>query len=170
MATSEASGFVCATCGLTHAGLPKDWAYQLPDDVWAIPESDRANRATWSDDFCELDGRLFLRCVLLIPLVDSHDHFCWGVWVEVESPVFARYREIYDRDGSGEPLASGILANKIPCYEVAAGARVFVAFGTAAERPTITLDPNSTSSLARDQRDGIDSARYHEILAAIEAT
>ena len=36
-----AGEYVCSVCGKEHAGLPTDWAYKLPDDLWALPEPER---------------------------------------------------------------------------------------------------------------------------------
>ncbi len=159
--------FVCAQCGNIHAGLPKDQGYTLPDDVWAIPEVERKQQADWSTDLCNMGDRYFLRATLEVPFADSDDCFVWGVWAEVDAPTFKRYVEIYDKDGSNEPPASGKLANQIPTYEDATSERVTIVFGSPDERPKLTLASDSTYSLAIDQRRGIDRTRYHDILAAV---
>lgn len=141
----------------------------LPDDVWVIPEAERERQADWSTDLCNMGGRFFLRAMLEVPFTDSEDRFGWGVWVEVNAPTFMRYVEIYDKDGSSEPPASGTLANLIPAYEDAASEKVTINFGSPDARPTLTLAANSTSSLAVDQRCGIDNTRYHDILIAVGA-
>ena len=163
------SSFVCAQCGEDHAGFPKDQGYMLPDDVWATPEGEREKHADWSTDLCSMGDRFFLRALLEVPFTGSDDYFGWGVWVEVAGPVFQRYVEIYEKDGSNEPTAVGILANQIPTYEDAYGEMVTITFGSPDARPTLRLNPDSRSSLAVDQREGMDQARYHDILAAIGA-
>ena len=161
-------GFVCAQCGTAHEGLPTDQAYTLPDDVWAVPERDRETRATWSGDLCEMDGRCFIRGVLLIPLVERNDEFGWGVWAEVERTVFDRYYDFFEADAFNEPTQSGTLANTVPGYEDAANERLFIKFGRD-QRPTFLTYASSLSSLALDQRLGLDEQGYHTMLIAIGA-
>jgi hypothetical protein len=84
------SSFVCSQCGTTHDGLPTDRGYKLPDDVWAVPEPDRAARAYWNTDLCEMDDRFFIRGVLYVPSISRDGAFGWGVWVEVDRAVFKR--------------------------------------------------------------------------------
>lgn len=42
------TGFVCLICGKHHEGYTTDWAYKLPDEVWAIPESERSEQARFN--------------------------------------------------------------------------------------------------------------------------
>jgi hypothetical protein len=63
----------------------------------------------------------------------------------------------------------GTLANVIPGYEDAANERVLVKFGDSGDRPEFVLEPHSESSLAKDQRSGIDERRYHEMLVTAGA-
>jgi hypothetical protein len=51
--------FVCAQCGTTHEGLPTDQGYKLPDDVYAIPKSEREARATFTSDLFSTGERYF---------------------------------------------------------------------------------------------------------------
>jgi hypothetical protein len=162
-------GFVCAQCGTAHEGYPTDRGYTLPDDVWAIPESERETRAKFTTDLCEMDGRYFIRGILLIPLVQREDDFAWGVWAELEHADFERYLEIYEADAPEEPSMRGTLANAIPGYEDAANERVLVKFRDGGDRPEFVLEPHSKSSLAKEQRSGIDERRYHEMLVTAGA-
>ncbi len=160
------SGFVCRQCGSTHDGLTTDIGFKLPDDVWAIPKEERESRATFNSDVCRFEGRCFIRGILYVPIVGRNESFAWGVWAEVEKRIMMRYVEIFSEDRSNEPLYDGTLANRLSSYPDAAGERVTVRFGDAASRPEFLLDGASNSSLARDQRTGIDESRYHEILVA----
>jgi hypothetical protein len=81
-------GFVCGTCGKAHAGLPKDWAWKLPDEVWAIPEQERAAKAKFDSGLCKYGDHFFIRCVLAVQFNDEDDYFGWGVWSEVDRAVF----------------------------------------------------------------------------------
>jgi len=160
------SGFVCRQCGSTHDGLTTDIGFKLPDDVWAIPKEERESRVEGDDDVCRFEGRCFIRGILYVPIVGRDESFGWGVWAEVESRIMMRYVELFGEDGSNEPLYDGKLANRLSSYPDAAGERVTLRFGDAASRPEFLLDGASNSSLALDQRTGIDESRYHEILVA----
>jgi hypothetical protein len=161
--------FVCPTCGETHAGLPTDHGWQLPDDVWAIPESDRSARAKFTKDLCQLGDRFFIRCILKIPFVERPDYYGWGVWVVVQERDFYRYVELYDLDGSGEPTIAGSIANEIPGYPSTAGLAVAVQFQGSAGRPSVLVESSSGHVLAAEQHGGMDNRRYHEILVATGA-
>lgn len=162
--------FVCATCGKTHAGLPRDQGYELPDVVWAIPSEERASRAKWTNDLCQLGERYFIRCLLKVPFTEREDYFGWGIWVEVERPVFERYLQLYNEDAASEPEVWAVVANDLPGYETTVGARVLVQFGTSSDRPTVRLPAESTHSVALEQQRGISEARYHEILESLVPT
>jgi hypothetical protein len=161
------ASFTCSICGKEHPGLTTDWAYKLPDVVWAIPEGERKTAARFSDDLCQFGERLFIRCVLPVPLRETGGEFGWGACAEFERPVFARYLELYDKDGSAEPADSGTLANALPAYVNSLGADVLVQFRDASKRPTLHLREADDGLLAREQRSGIDDVRYHEVLESL---
>ena len=162
--------FVCSVCGKTHPGLPTDHGYQLPDEVWAIPEAERSARAQFSDDLCRYGDRYFIRCILLLPFTETEGDFGWGVWVEVAWPVFERYLTLYKADGSAEPRHPGKLANAPPGYDdVRLSAHVLIQFGDRKSRPAVLFPADDRCSLALEQRHGIDGLRFHEILAAIDS-
>lgn len=160
-------GFVCAVCGQEHQGLPTDWAFKLPDVVWAIPPAEREQRAQFNDDLCRFEGRHFIRCILLMPFTDGSGEFGWGIWAEVDRAVFDRYLDLYDSDGSSEPLHCGIIANDLPAYVSTIGTFVEMQIRDASQRPALFLRHTDESRLAIEQRNGIDAARYHEILEVI---
>jgi hypothetical protein len=161
------SRFVCSICGQEHEGLARDWAFKLPDEVWAIPESERAERARYDTDLCQLEERYFIRCILPVPLLEEDGAFCWGVWAEVEEFVFHRYLEIYEEDGSDEPRRRGKLANALRPYPRSFARPVDIQFGISTQRPTLSLLDDDDCSLAIEQRSGIASARHHEILSLL---
>jgi hypothetical protein len=161
--------FVCLYCGKTHVGLRTDIAYRLPDDVWAIPGDDRAARAQFTDDLCEFGDRRFIRCILLVPLIGSTNSFGWGIWVETTRSVSDRYVALYQEDATAEPPHAGTIANRIPPYSDALGAAVLIRFGLPNDRPVVEFPPGARSTLAQEQRQGIDTARHHEVLAAADA-
>jgi hypothetical protein len=160
------SSFVCSTCGETHEGLPTDYGWKLPDDVWAIPEAERPTRAKFGSDLCQLGNRFFIRCVLKLPFNDQPGYYGWGVWVEVAEPDFYRYVELYDKDGSGEPSIPGSIANAMPGYPDTLGLPVLVQFQSSSSRPLVLVTPKSDHTLSVEQATGIGSQRYHQILVA----
>jgi hypothetical protein len=115
------SSFVCSTCGETHDGMPTDHGWKLPDVVWDIPDGERSARAKFNGDLCQFGDRFFIRCVLKLPFNDQSGYYGWGVWVELAETAFHRYVEIYDKDGSGEPMVRGSIANEIPGYPATLG-------------------------------------------------
>ncbi len=159
--------FVCGVCGETHAGQITDWAYTLPDVVWAIPQDLRAEQAKFDSDLCHFDDRWFFRCILPVPLLEGERTFNWGVWVETDRSVFEKYISVYTMDGSDEPRGIGVIANAIPVYAGSLGMEVEVQFGPSDKRPSLYLPASSESALAREQRHGLDNARYLEILTQI---
>jgi hypothetical protein len=159
--------FICSICGQEHIGPVADWAYKLPDEVWAIPEADRSEKARFNDDLCQFDERNFIRCVLDMPFTEAEGNFGWGAWAEVDWPTFERYLELYDEDGNSEPTHLGKLANALPAYSGSLGSPVVIQFRDRSKRPSLYLKPDDESRLALEQRAGINEARYHEILNII---
>ena len=159
--------FICSICGERHKGLVTDWAYSLPDVVWEIPESERAEKARFNNDLCQFGERYFIRCVLEVLLNDSPGEFGWGAWSEVEQPVFERYVQMYDKDGSAEPVHRGTLANRLPVYDSSLGKAVLIQFRDPTKRPSLSLPQSDKSQLADEQRSGIDNSRHHEIIDII---
>ena len=158
-----ADTFVCSICGNEHEGLPTDRAFTLPDEVWAIPEPKRSEVAKFTNDLCRLGERYFVRCVLEVPFLDRDGFFGWGAWAEVEWTVFERYLEMYDADGSQESLHKGTLANALSAYPDTLGAQVLIQFRESTKRPSMHTLPNDDSSMAIEQRRGINNFRFHEI-------
>jgi hypothetical protein len=159
--------FTCPQCGKTHEGLPTDRGYTLPDEVWAIPEPERAARAIWTVDLCQMGERYFIRCILRVPFTDRVGDFGWGLWVEVTQAVFGRYVALYDSDGSSEPPHPATIANQPPGYDRTLGESVRVQFGRATDRPTIHFPAGATCRLALEQAHGIGAVRYHQLLESL---
>ncbi|GAB3006956.1 hypothetical protein GCM10010960_20520 [Arenimonas maotaiensis] len=145
--------------------MPTDYGWKLPDDVWAIPEYERKDKAKFDNDLCQLGNRFFIRCVLKLPFIDQADFYAWGIWVEVSEPDFYRYVELYDQDGSTEPQIPGIIANAMLGYSTTLGIPVLVQYQASTSRPSVTVSVND-HPLSVEQSHGIDSHRYHEILVA----
>lgn len=162
-----ADEFICSICGKEHAGLPTDWAFKLPDDVWAIPQPERDEVARFNDDLCQFGDRNFIRCVLEVPFRDTDGFFGWGAWAEVEWTVFERYLDLYEADGWSEPKHSGTLANSLSPYADTMGTPVLIQFREATKRPSLHLLSTDRSTLATEQRQGMSQLRYHDIIGRL---
>jgi hypothetical protein len=160
--------FVCATCGKTHEGLQRDYAWKLPDVVWSVPAEQRESAAKFTNDLCQYGERYFIRCVLPVPINEGDDAFNWGVWAEVDWPTFERYLAIYDVDAENEPYRVGTVANVVPGYPPVSET-VNIHFGKSSARPTLHFSPASSHPLAKEQVGGISGVRYHDILKDIGA-
>jgi hypothetical protein len=71
--------------------------------------------------------------------------------------------ELYDEDGWSEPAQNGKLANDLSEYGQTTGVPVLIQFREASKRPSLELLPSDRSLLAKEQRQGINLARYHDI-------
>lgn len=99
-----------------------------------------------------------------MPFTERDGFFGWGTWVEVELPVYEQYYELYDEDGSSEPLKRGSLANDLPAYaENTLGHPVLIQFRDATKRPSLHFSAADSSGLAVERREGMDGHRYHQI-------
>lgn len=168
MSAADAS-FLCSTCGKSHEGLPTDTGYTLPDEVWAIPESERADHAKWTKDLCQFGERYFFRCLLPVPFVSRPGYYGWGVWAEVKYEDFDRYYKLYDKDGSAEPEMLGTLANAVPGYGRTLGLPICVQLRSSTSRPSIRFPLGADHAFAIEQARGIDEDRYHQILQSTGA-
>jgi hypothetical protein len=134
--------------------------------VWSIPETDRPSRAKFDADRCQLGDRFFIRCILKLPFNEQSGYYGWGVWVELSESNFYRYVELYDEDGSSEPVVPGHIANEIPAYPSTLGLSVTVQFQDSTSRPTVCIPAASNHPLAAEQSGGLDNQQYHAILIA----
>lgn len=161
------SSFSCSTCGQEHSGLPQDYSFELPDEVYKLDFIAEYLHSRSNSDLCTLDeSRFFLRGVIPLPFQASSEEYCWGVWVEVSREDHDQYVRGYNEDQSAQPSFVGKIAN-IPGYAETLGISVIAKFGTKGQRPSYYMDGSLSHGLAVDQRDGIDSTRHHEILSAV---
>jgi len=156
--------FICATCSQEHPGLPTDYAFGLPDDVFALSYIERYLRSRSNPDLCTLDeARFFIRGVLPLPFSDSEGYFGLGMWVEVTKDEHDLYVEGFYEDLSDNPRFSARLANHIPGYDTSE-THVDVQFRAGGDRPTFHLSPGAPSPLASEQHIGITRDRHHKML------
>jgi hypothetical protein len=121
----------------------------------------------WSTEMSYHEGRWFLRGVLEVPYTYGSGSWVWGIWAEVDESVMQKCSQLQDADGSNEPRMSGKLACKISLFPDSVGLPVEIQFGPPDLRPSFFLPADSTHPLALEQRNGIDEARYHEIVTAV---
>lgn len=157
-------GWLCRVCGRVHAGMPTDFGWELPDEVWALGEEARQQHLDWATDVCYNEERWFLRGVLEVPFTFTAGRWGWGCWAEVSKEAVDRLWALGDEDGSQEPAKPGSLACVIPGHLDSMGLPVLVQFGPADKRPLIYLTPDCEHPLALAQRNGIDEVAYHEIV------
>ncbi len=156
--------FQCSVCGKYHEGLPTDTAYKLPDEVWALNETERKAKAKYTTDLCQLGSKYFIRCLLQIPFIEQSGYYGWGIWCQVEWPVFQRYLDLYEVDATNEPRVPGTVANAIQEYGNTLGLPVEIQFQLSTQRPAVHFASDQKHALAQEARGGISAARYHEIL------
>ena len=159
--------FICPHCGNAHEGYPTDYGWTLPDEVWALSKRERKSKTSYNADLCRYGKRYFIRGVLSLPFKDQPGEFGWGIWVEVDGPIFQKYLDLYEKDALDEPRITGYLANQPPGYEDLLHHQIEIQFGISTQRPTLWFSQDSTQAMAMEQRFGIDHVRYHEILKAI---
>ena len=157
--------FRCPDCGRIHRGSPS-FALHRPEHVFEVPETEREARVWANDDLCiirpagdepESETTYWIRAILDIPIHESDEPFCWGLWVTQSQDSFERYRETFDQDQS-EDGSFGWLSVHMKHYRNPDGSwpmlECDVNWGPAGQRPKVTLW-DSESQLFKDQRDGI---------------
>lgn len=92
-----------------------DFAYQMPDCVWAQPADQRSPRNTL--DFAELGPRRFVRGLLPIRLPHGNE-FTYGIWLEVDKPTFLEViRSWNDRKRYPRLRFAATIANAAPPWK-----------------------------------------------------
>ena len=72
MAKARSRGFRCGTCGRVHPGLPTEWGFREPDEVFALSYIAKYLRTRINADLCTLDdSRYFLRGLLGLPFTEA---------------------------------------------------------------------------------------------------
>ncbi len=113
-----------ARCRCGDSAVPLELGFDLPDDVFALPKSERAARAKTGRAFVELDGkRFFVRTLLPIP-VETVGSWNIGVWLELSAPDFRKLREVWTTDAFVGHRFEGALANEISEPKLSRGTKV----------------------------------------------
>jgi len=107
-------GCICARCGAAIPYPPLDFAYRLPDCVFALPAELRSPRC--NEDFAELGDRKFVRGLLPVR-IEGSEEFRYGVWLEVDPETFERVIRAWNDPAAYRKLAfSGRIANALPPF------------------------------------------------------
>ena len=142
-----------------------DVAFRWPDPYFGVPECERSERIRGDSDACVIDEEAFyIRGVILIPIVDTADHFGIGVWVSQKRENFLTYMENYDTPDIGPFF--GWLSNSIPPYVPDTWAMKTVAhFQGNNQRPLVEPEP-SDHPLYKDYSQGVTIERAWSIAHA----
>jgi hypothetical protein len=157
-------GFTCACCGEFHDGFP---AVTAPAPAPWDPAM--AGRPGWllTSDECVIAGTdFFVRAVLRVPIVDAAQYFEWGVWVSQSEANFRRALKPWNQLRPTRMAPTfGWLSTDLPAYEEST---FLLKAGLYQQgrglRPLAELEPTD-HRLAVEQREGITSARVHELIA-----
>lgn len=161
------SSYICSCCGESLEGLPTDFGYRLPDEVFSLTYLEKYERTRHNADLCTLDGnRFFLRGLLRVPFTHMDGYFGWGVWAEVDRETHDFYLRNFSVDNSAAKPAFGRLANGIPAAPELGAEALEIHFQDESSRPEFRLLPHSSSKLAQEQHVGIDAGGHHAYLVA----
>ena len=159
--------FRCSCCGRLVTGLP-DLAYDAPLHYHQLPETERAERAKLSSDFCTIGEDRFVRGVCLLPVAGSEETFGFGVWVSLSAENFARYVETFEDDDQSKLGAMfGWLCNRLPSYPDTLNLQTTVVPQDGGARPQVWInEAHAEHPLYIEQRNGISKKRLGKIYAA----
>jgi hypothetical protein len=156
----------CLECGEEHDLEDLEPSHGLPDEVFALSDAERDERAPHGRNFCELRGqagaasRWFVRT--LVPFrVEGRSEPCrWGLWVELQAAAFAEIRALWD---DVEQLQAGpwpaALANDAGTYPSTLGLRGEVRFTDLESIPEFSLAPQPAHPFVSDFLTGVSEER-----------
>jgi hypothetical protein len=158
-------GFRCARCGEWHDELPMAFAVAAPA-YWEQASRLSRLKGRLSDEQCEIDGHRFVRARIVLPVHDADTDFEWGVWVSLSEESYRRATELWEAEGreAEPPYFAWIQSNAGP-YPSTLGLQTWLYTQPVGVRPLAELEPTD-HPVAREQREGIDMARVHELAAA----
>lgn len=154
----------CTVCGKTHTLVNSELAFGLPDEIYALAETERTVRCDISSDICAIDrNRFFVRGLLPLRVKGRRKKYCIGVWSEISEEAFSRiYSRWHDPDQANEPRLSGSLANRLPLHRNSSlGLPVAIQLTGPKTRPEFYLEPTN-HPLYLEQAKGIDGHRAVE--------
>ncbi len=148
--------FVCGVCGQAHDILPS-LGFRAPAAWMEADEEERALEFNLNEDFCaHRNERFFIRCCLVIPVLDSETHrFEFGVWARLGTEDFWRYMATINAiDQSGLPPMAAWLSNPVNGYPDTQGLTGRILARGDRLRPLLELD-DGDHPLAVQQREGV---------------
>jgi len=162
---TDATSFVCATCGARHESA-SGFSFDAPDHYAGLTPEEQRTIAELGPDTCVIAATdHFVRGCLEIPVHGQSDPFVWGVWVTLSPINFVRYAETLGRDTAAEGPYFGWFSNQLPGYPDTLNLKTNVHFRSGRLRPAIELEPTS-HPLAVHQRDGIAPEAFQKLLGA----
>ena len=160
-------GYTCACCNEVHEGFP---AIGMDAPAYWVPELAARRHCRLTSDFCVIDGEnFFVRAVLRIPVTDAEQDFEWGVWVSQSRKNYRRLRMPWNVVRQHKLLPTfGYLSNELPGYgRSTLELRAQLHHQRPGWRPLVDLEPTD-HPLAVEQREGITTARVHELTAFLQ--
>lgn len=113
-----------ARCNCGDSAVPLELGFSLPDDVFALSESERTRRAKIGKAFVELDGtRFFVRTLVPMP-VETIGTWNIGLWLELTASDSRRLKEVWTSDGFVGHRFEGTTANELSEPTLSRGTRV----------------------------------------------
>lgn len=153
----------CGGCDEDHVGLPT-WAAIAPQPYVELNE-DKKKRAFLDEDFCEVGEHRFVRTVLELPIVGSHERFVWGVWSSLSEKNYDAFRA-----GTADPAALlfSWLMTDLPrsIYPRTFALKSMLFLREDGVRPLVVLEP-SDHPLSVEQQVGMSPDRARAIAAAL---
>ena len=161
----------CAKCGELHDLSDLEPTFHAPDAYYDIAAEERDVRTQLGNDHCRLRDaadtarRYFLRALLPIAVRGETDPCCWGLWIEVDADAFRRVWDLWDNPKqAAEPAIHGVVANHITDYPETLGLPGVLQLTGPTTAPHLTLAPDLSHPLAREQREGVHHERVLEWL------
>ena len=155
--------FQCSQCDEIHEGMPTFGA-PAPASYYDVPEDERAQRCTLTEDECVIDDEFFfVRGCLDIPVHGEAEPFSWGVWVSLSESSYLQWKEYFDQETRSHigPFF-GWFNTWLELYPDTFNLKTKAHLRDEGFRPLIELEPTD-HPLAIEQRQGISVERVAEI-------
>lgn len=156
----------CPCCGRRFSGI-FDIGFDAPDAWPHGPRPEGGEVETEGDrlasEFARIQGRYFLRGVLLLPLRGSDEHFAFGPWAEVPEAVFRACLATLEDPARPFAPADAMLANTLPGFEDSPDTPLIVTLPDPAQRPLFTA---TDGPLAEAQAQGLTFDDLLDLYAA----
>lgn len=153
----------CATCGIEHTDAPLCFGVDAP---WRalVPENEFARRVELTADQCVVDEKeFFIRGHIEIPIHKYPQSLSFSVWSSLSERSFRHVCQRWEAlDRANDPPYFGWLSSPIAVYPSTIHLKLSVQSRAPGLIPIFTVEPTD-HPLAVDQRNGITTARWHEI-------